>query len=1102
MQSLKFKQQDFQQEAARAVVEVFAGQPKLDASFALENMGSSVMNAPVSLTPEQVLQHINARQKHAGLELTHDLSDVFNLSIQMETGVGKTYTYIKTIHELCAHYGWRKFIIVVPSIAVREGVIKSFESTRQHFMELYPDQRLHAFIYNSEQTADIAAFATSLDIEVMIINVQAFNVKLKLDEIEAQERAVEQGLMSAGNDSGDLRRMFRRLDGLQSQRMIDVLAQTNPIIIIDEPQSVEGASASVNARQNLRYFNPLFTLRYSATHRKGDEHNMLFKLDALDAYNQQLVKKITVKGISVSGNNAASGYVYLERIILSPQAAPVAVLHFNQLNKNNPKNPVRKVVRHCSEGDDLFTASNGIEEYRDRFVIAEIRGDLDTIELLNGTKIKVGEAIGALEEEALRRIQIRETILSHLEREKALFGQNIKVLSLFFIDQVKLYREYDEGGTARNGRYAQIFEEEYAALKDEMIAQCKAELSPLALQAEQATCAAPGAPDGAAAGDAEGAASGGAESVAAFSAHDYALLRYIAYLETIDVAQTHSGYFSIDKKSQHLTDPEAPKRGQVGSSDVSAYDLIMRSKELLLDLNPVRSPVRFIFSHSALREGWDNPNVFQICTLKQSASDIRKRQEVGRGLRLCVDNFGVRQDSSVLGGRVHDINVLTVIASESYESFAQGLQQELVAELNGGVTALDAAFFKGQQLRDEQGNTHAIKPSEAKKLSVHLVAQGWVDKKSGELTATGRAALAASTVTVPPSLPKLQPYTHALTELLRPKAQKPRTAQVETMVANSRKQKRLKPKLEILQSREFKELWQRISPKSIYSVDFDSNELIRAAVAHIDQHLQVNQLIYTVEQGSMATATKKQALEQGRAFRNEVTQVMTEAMVTSNASAVTRQAVSNTPYDLIGRLVEPTKLTRRTIVAILQSIRRDKFELFKRNPEEFIVKVAQLINEAKSQTIVAHIRYSLSAECYDQSIFYDNSPVLTSILTEAKKHLYAEGVACDSQVESKLVKDMELSKQVCFYIKLPKVFSIRTPLGNYSPDWAIAFKEDNGIKHCYFVAETKGSLSSLLLRPIEQGKITCAKKHFEALGPDVSYDAITSFAELMQLVTA
>lgn len=1074
MQSLQFKQQQFQQEAAQAVVDVFSGQPKLDDGFALEHTGSFVPNAQVSLSPLQLLEHINTRQKQAGLALTHDLNDVYNLSIEMETGVGKTYTYIKTIHELCAHYGWRKFIVVVPSIAVREGVIKSFESTRQHFLELYPDQRLHAFVYNSEQTADIASFASSLDIQVMIINVQAFNVEIKLDEIEAQERGAWQGAASVGAvASGDLRRMFRRLDGLQSQRMIDVLAQTNPIIIIDEPQSVEGANANVKARKNLQFFNPLFTLRYSATHRKGDEHNMLFRLDALDAYNQQLVKKITVKGIRVSGSKATSGYVYLERVILSQDAAPVAVVHFNQLTPNNVQNPVRKVVRKLSAGADLFSTSNGIEEYRDRFIIDEV--GCDYIKLLNGTEIGVGEAIGDLEEDELRRIQIRETILSHFEREKALFAQNIKVLSLFFIDEVKFYREYNDEGEALNGRYAQLFENEYEELKRATIEQCKAELSPLAQQAEQ-----------------------GAGAFAQYSAHDQGLLRYIAYLESIDVKKTHSGYFSIDKKSNRLKDPELGKRGKRESDDVSAYDLIMCSKELLLDLDPVRSPVRFIFSHSALREGWDNPNVFQICTLKQSSSDIRKRQEVGRGLRLCVNNFGVRQDRSVLGNMVHDVNVLTVIASESYESFAQALQQELVEDITGHSSVLDVTFFKGKELKARNGKTHVITAAEAKKLSAHLVESGLVDAKTLRLTEQGCEILSSGELTVPESLAKLRPYAPALTELLSPLTKVQRQTAVTSIVSNSRKQQHLRPKAEIMQSREFKELWQRISPKTIYSVDFDSAELIQDAISHIDQSLQVNDLIYTVEQGSLDSHTSKHDLEQGKAFESERSKVIGSG----SGHRVTRSAVSSTPYDLIGRLVEPTKLTRKTIVAILQGIRREKFELFKRNPEEFIVKVARLINEAKSQTIVAHICYNVVDERYDQSIFYDNSPVLANVLTAAKKHLYAEGVACDSSVEQRLVHNLDLSEQVCFYIKLPRVFSIRTPLGNYSPDWAIVFKEDNGIRHCYFVAETKGSLDSLTLRPVEQGKIACAKMHFAALGSDIEYGAITSFDELMQLVVA
>lgn len=1082
MQRLQFKQQSFQQEAAQAVVDVFAGQPKLTDSFALEQMGSTIVNAAITLTPARLLAQINARQRQVGLELTHDPDDVYNLSIEMETGVGKTYTYIKTIHELCSHYGWRKFIVVVPSIAVREGVLKSFESTQQHFLELYPEQRLHAFVYNSEQTADISSFASSLDIEVMVINVQAFNVAIKVEEIEAQEQAWAPGKGGSGGNSksSDLRRMFRRLDSLQSQRMIDVLAQTHPIVIIDEPQSVEGASESVHARHNLKFFNPLFTLRYSATHRKGDEHNMLFKLDALDAYNQQLVKKITVKGIKVLGNKASSSYVYLERIILDASVEPVAVVHFNQLNPKNIQNPVRRVARQLRAGTDLFAISKGIEEYRDRFVITCIDGANDCIELLNGIKLKVGEAIGAIDDDALRRIQIRETILSHFERERALFAQNIKVLSLFFIDEVKLYREYDDEGNALNGRYAQMFEEEYEQIKQEMIERYRAELSPLAQQAEL---------------------SDGAGAFTAYSEQDQSLLKYIAYLQAIMVGKTHSGYFSIDK-SNKLTDPKS-RRNQ-STDDVSAYDLIMRSKELLLDLDPVRSPVRFIFSHSALREGWDNPNVFQICTLKQSASDIRKRQEVGRGLRLCVNNFGVRQDRSVLGELVHDVNILTVIASESYESFAQGLQQELVAELWGTASSLDATFFKGKTLHDDSGDKHVITLTEARKLSAHLVEHGYVDAR-GQLTEWGRNAVESEEFELPASLSQLQPLVSALSRLLLSQAQRPCPMLPHGIVTNSRKQRRLQPKSEIMQSREFKELWQRISPKSVYSVDFDSKELIRAAISTIDNHLWVNELVYIIERGSMATEATRQKLELGQAFSSEGSNRLNEYQLQrlqpqAGATHVTTSAVSNTPYDLIGRLVELTNLTRRTIVAILQGIRSDKFELFKRNPEEFIAKVAQLINEAKSQTIVAHISYNRLEERYDQSIFYDNSPSLANILTMAKKHLYSEGVACDSMVEQKLVHDLELSDQVCFYIKLPKVFSIRTPLGNYSPDWAIVFKEDNGVKHCYFVAETKGSLSSLNLRPVEQGKITCAKKHFEALGTDIEYDAITSFEQLMQLV--
>ena len=564
---LQFKHQKFQADAAKAVVDVFAGQPFLTHSYMMDKgKGQIVWNEEETFTgwsnarivPELsdglILEHLQKIQRNNQIAPSPKLEGHFNLTIEMETGVGKTYTYIKTMYELNKQYGWSKFIIVVPSIAIREGVYKSFQMTQEHFAEEY-GKKIRFFIYNSTQLTEIDRFASDSSINVMIINSQAFNAKGK-----------------------DARRIYMKLDEFRSRRPIDIIAKTNPILIIDEPQSVEGKQT----KENLKQFSPLITLRYSATHRSDSIYNMVYRLDAMEAYNKRLVKKIAVKGITESGSTATEGYVYLQSINLS-KAAPTATIQFDFKGATG----IRKVTKTVGIGFNLYDNSGNLDEYKVGFVVKFIDGRDDSVEFLNGIKIYAGDVIGKVSEEQLRRLQIRETILSHIERERQLFHKGIKVLSLFFIDEVDHYKCYDAAGQPYNGIFADMFEEEYQDIIGNM--------------------------------------------QLGFGDDDY-----IRYLDAIPASKTHAGYFSIDKKG-HITNSKLSDKKEKTSDDIDAYDLIMRNKELLLDRDPKRSPVRFIFSHSALREGWDNPNVFQICTLKQSSSDVRKRQEVGRGLRLCVN---------------------------------------------------------------------------------------------------------------------------------------------------------------------------------------------------------------------------------------------------------------------------------------------------------------------------------------------------------------------------------------------------------------------------------------------------------------------------------
>ena len=1008
---LQFRRQKFQSDAAAAVCDAFAGQPfraptymmdpGIDVKQKVEQKELSIAhipgfsNAPVALGDDAVLENIRAIQRAGRIKPSDSLDGRFNLTVEMETGVGKTYTYIKTMYELNKRYGWSKFIVVVPSVAIREGVYTSFRMTEEHFAEDYC-KKIRYFIYNSAQLTEIDRFASDSAINAMIINSQAFNARGK-----------------------DARRISMRLDEFRSRRPIDILAKTNPVLIIDEPQSVEGAAT----KERLKEFTPLATLRYSATHRADSVYNMIYRLDALEAYNKRLVKKIAVKGISVSGGSATEGYVYIQSINLS-RGNPTATIEFDVKGDSG----VRKVSRVVTEGYSLFEHSGELAEYRDGYTILRIDGRDASVEFINGKKLFAGDVIGSVSEEQLRRIQIRETILSHIERERQLFARGIKVLSLFFIDEVAKYKQYDATGNAQAGIYARIFEEEY----DDIVGNMQLALTDTP--------------------------------------------EYLEYLGGIEAGRTHAGYFSIDKKSGRLIDSKLGDRKERTSDDADAYDLIMKDKERLLDR---REPVRFVFSHSALREGWDNPNVFQICTLKQSGSDVRKRQEVGRGLRLAVNQSGERMDENVLSrDEIHAVNVLTVIANESYDSFAKGLQSEIAEAVADRPRKVEATLF------DEKFGEDA-----ACAIYESLIENGYV--RRGELTEKYYEAKKNGTLAMPEeAAAHVAEVIAVLDSVYDPDAVTPENARKNTVEITLDREK--------MNSRAFRELWSRINGRSCYTVGFDEGELVAKSVAELNVRLRVSKVYFKVEQGEQAeTIESKSQLQAGTAF------VRTNIAREEASPYTAMKAGGSVRYDLVGKIVAETGLTRKAVASILAGMEKAVFDQFRQNPEEFIIRAANIINEQKATAIIEHITYDKLTSVFGAEIFTEpdlKKGALGVNAIEAKRHLY-DYVIYDSTNERDFAEQLEShSQEVEVYVKLPKGFYIGTPVGKYNPDWAIAFYEGK-VKHIYFVAETKGDMSSLELREIEKAKAHCAREHFRAIsGENVTYDVVDSYERLWELV--
>lgn len=1023
---LQFKIQPYQTAAVDSVVEVFAGQPRrTGVSYRIDpgkvkpsaapalfetdtTPDSGLRNAEIELSAAQLLANLHQVQKSRNLPLAPKVADsraapgAPNLDIEMETGTGKTYVYIKTIMELNKRYGWSKFIIVVPSVAIREGVKKSFDVTSEHFQQAY-GTKPRSFIYNSSQLHEIERFSSDAGVQVMIINIQAFN--------------------ATGKDN---RRIYDVLDDFQSRKPIDVISANRPIVIIDEPQKI-GAPKSLEA---LSRFNALMVLRYSATHKV--EHTKVHRLDALDAYNQKLVKKIAVRGITVKGLAGSTAYLYLDAIEVKKGQPPMARVELEVQTKGGP---IKRQPKRVTRGSRLHDLANGIEAYKD-LVVTDVSAIDDTITLSNGDVVTAGQlADRDVTEETKRRIQIREVIRAHIDKERELFSQGVKVLSLFFIDEVAKYRDYDRGDTL--GDYARLFEEEYAGLVEEVLGE---------LELDGATAA------------------------------------YKKYLSRDEARDVHQGYFSIDKKSKRLVDGDVHRTGDEKgqSKDVAAYDLILKDKERLLSLE---EPVRFLFSHSALREGWDNPNVFVMGMLKKSDNTISRRQEIGRGLRLAVDQNGERMDNPVT---VHSINQLTVVTDESYTDFVAGLQKEIAESLAARPRKASIKFFTGKTIHTGSGES-LVDEKLATALYNYLVRNDYVDDE-GLVTQKCKEDKDAGSLAEPSSevLKPVIDWVWPLIEALYIDIPAP---------TNDRKPKKIPLNEANFRKKEFQELWSRINHKAVYQVEFDSAELVGKCVASLDTHLNVAAMQYVVQAGSQRESLDADDLASGKGF-----DVSTTATQTATVSAG-----SQVKYDLLGEVTEKTHLTRRTAAAILGRITPNTFGKFRLNPEQFITEAARLINEQKATVIVEHLAYDALEDRFDMAIFTENQSAqdFSKAGEKLKKHVY-DYVVTDSTVERDFVTDLDTSSEVEVYVKLPRGFFIPTPVGDYNPDWAIAFTEGS-VKHVYFVAETKGSLSTLQLKGVENAKIACARKFFDEVNKKfegrVKYDVADGYSKLMELVT-
>lgn len=979
------KNLEYQQQAIASVVDLFNGQTPMQTNFTVSayngqvglfDTGNGIGNR-LELDEEEILKNLQEVQLRNGLPQTKTLkAGNYDFDVEMETGTGKTYVYLRTILELHKNYGFSKFIIVVPSIAIKEGVYKSLQITEEHLKGLYDNTIYNYFIYDSSNLEQVRSFAVSNNIEIMVINIDAFRRSFSDPTKESKANIIH-----------------RTNDRLNGMKPIELIQETRPFVIIDEPQSVD---TTPKAKEAIKSLNPLCILRYSATH--VEKHNLVYKLDAVDSYNRGLVKQIEVAGFATKDyhNNA-----YLKLLSVNNKKTPITARI--EMDVKDNKGEVKRTAVTVKRGDDLYDKSKGRDVY-EGYIISEIYCEEGNEYVAFTSKpdiLRIGKPIGDVDDLAVKEQMIRKTIEEHLNKELVLNKQGVKVLSLFFIDRVANYRYYDENGNPHKGIYATLFEKHY----NDLIRQPK----------------------------------------------------YNTLFKDIDLdtaaEEVHNGYFSADKKGV-LKDTNGSTQ-----DDEDAYSLIMKDKERLLSFD---TKLRFIFSHSALREGWDNPNVFQICTLNETKSEVKKRQEIGRGLRLCVN-----QDGERLQG--FSINTLTVMANESYEEFAEALQKEYETETGIRFGIVESHLFANIPVKQEDGSVKYLGQQASEAIFKGFLDNGYIDE-AGKVQDKLKVAIKDNSLVVPVEYESVKTEISALA----------RKVCGGLNIKNNDDRKPIKLNKQVYLDPEFKNLWDRIKYKTTYSVDFDSEELIEECCKAMQTTLSVSsaKLIYT-KAGLDISAGGIVAEE-------------------SDRYAVGLDNVQENLPDIIAYLQNETNLTRKTIVEIL--LRSKTLHLFKKNPQRYMEQVAQIITAKMRHMIVDGIKYTRIGddEYYAQELFETEelSGYLYKNMIESRKSVY-EYVVYDSANEENFAKSFEQNDRVKMYAKLPSWFAIPTPLGSYNPDWAVLIEVD-GKDKLYFVLETKGDITFDALRPKESAKIKCGKKHFEALGNEVEFEEIDSFEEFIE----
>ncbi|NNM84945.1 MAG: DEAD/DEAH box helicase family protein [Phycisphaerales bacterium] len=983
---------DYQLAAIRSIVDIFDGQRLCISNFTVAPLEQEVNNLLYAATQQhdlgignrltilddELLKNVQNIQIRNGLKPIDTLASL-DFSVEMETGTGKTYVYLRTIFELNKKYGFTKFIVVVPSVAIKEGVNKSLEITEDHFKELYDNTPFDYFVYDSQKLGQVRNFATSDGIQIMVINIDAF--RKSFDDPGRENKA---------------NIIHRPQDRMTGTRPIEFIRATNPIVIIDEPQSVD---TTENSKKAISSLNPLCTLRYSATH--VDKYNMMYRFDSVDAYVAKRVKQIEVASIQV-----ADGFnrPYIKLLNVDNNNAPITAQI--ELDVQLKKGDVRRQQKTVRQGDDLLEVS------KRRLYEGYIIEDIDCTpgrEYISFTSqpesIRLNQAIGEVDQDEYKRLQIRKTIEEHLDKELILRPRGIKVLSLFFIDRVANYRVYDEQGNAQPGKYALMFEEEYASAARKPRFQSLFEGADL-------TTAAQG---------------------------------------------VHDGYFAVDKKGNREVLKDSTGEGRT-QADEGAYKLIMRDKEKLLSFE---SKLKFIFSHSALREGWDNPNVFQICTLNETKSAMRKRQEIGRGLRIAVDQQG---------NRVHgfEVNRLTVMANESFEDFARQLQHEIEQDEGIRFGVVEQHLFANVVVTTDGEKPQYLGVEASAQLCEHLKACGYVDE-NGKVQDTLRTALTDGTVNLPEGIAAQAPQIiNALKKVAG-----------RLNIQNAADRRRVTLNKKVFLGDDFQQLWDRIKYKTTFRVDFDSAALIAKCVREIENMPPVGKARFVFRRG-------RAMLDHGGVQMNEV-----------ETSTHVYTARDYQLPDIVSYLEEQTRLTRKSIVEILRKSQR--LDDFKNNPQKFSENIAQIISRVMRLFIVDGIKYEKIGDgfYYAQELFENQelSAYLNDNMIKSDKSVY-EQVVYGPDVEHKFAREFEDSKQVKLYAKLPDWFKIPTPLGNYNPDWAVVVELD-GQEKLYFVVESKGSIFADAIRPTEQAKIDCGKKHFEALDTGVEFTKADTFDNFM-----